>query len=58
MAAPAAAAVAALILQKDPGLSVGALKNRLMQSANDEGKPGTDPYYGRGFINAWRAVTY
>jgi subtilisin family serine protease len=58
MAAPAAAAVAALIKQKEPKISVGELKNRLMQSSNDEGKPGVDPYYGRGFVNAYRAVTY
>lgn len=57
MAAPAAAAVAALILEKNPFLSVGALKNRLMQSATDEGKPGHDPFYGRGWVNALNAVT-
>ena len=57
MAAPAAAAVAALIKQRFPNISVGELKNRLAQSADDLGKPGVDPYYGRGFINAYRAVT-
>lgn len=57
MSAPAAAAVAALIKQKNPGISVGALKNRLAQSADDEGKPGADPYYGRGFVNALNAVS-
>jgi hypothetical protein len=36
---------------------VGELKNRLAQSADDLGKPGVDPYYGRGFVNAYRAVT-
>ncbi len=56
MSAPAVAAVAALIKQKNPGLSVGALKNRLMNSASDTGKKGHDPYYGRGYVNAARAV--
>lgn len=56
MATPAASAVAALIKQKYPNISVGQLKNRLAQSATDEGKPGADPYYGRGWVNARRAV--
>jgi subtilisin family serine protease len=57
MSAPAASAVAALIKQRFPNISVGELKNRLAQSADDIGKPGVDPYYGRGFVNAYRAVT-
>jgi lantibiotic leader peptide-processing serine protease len=57
MAAPAASAVAALIKQRFPNISVGALKNRLAQSADDEGANGHDPFYGRGFVNARRAVT-
>ncbi len=57
MATPAAAAVAALIKQKYPGISVGDLKNRLAQSATDEGKVGQDPFYGRGYVNARNAVT-
>jgi subtilisin family serine protease len=55
MAAPAAAGVAALIKGANPGISLGQLKNRLAQSADDLGKPGHDPYYGRGFVNAERA---
>jgi subtilisin family serine protease len=57
MSAPAASAVAALIKQRFPNISVGELKNRLAQSADDLGKPGVDPFYGRGFVNAYRAVT-
>jgi subtilisin family serine protease len=57
MAAPAAAGVAALIKQRFPNISVGALKNKLANSADDEGKSGVDPFYGRGFVNARRAVT-
>jgi hypothetical protein len=46
-----------LIKQRYPGISVGALKNKLANSADDEGKLGHDPFYGRGFVNARRAVT-
>lgn len=57
MAAPHVAGVAALIAAKYPGISVGDLKTRLMQTADDEGENGTDPFYGHGFVNAYRAVT-
>jgi subtilisin family serine protease len=57
MSAPAAAGVAALIKQRFPGISVGALKNKLAATADDEGAIGVDPFYGRGFVNARRAVT-
>ena len=57
MAAPAAAGVAAIIKQRFPGISVGDLKARLQNSADDEGKKGNDPFYGRGFVNARRAAT-
>ncbi|MGZ5482851.1 MAG: S8 family peptidase [Pyrinomonadaceae bacterium] len=56
MAAPAVSAVAALTKQSHPGISLGALKAKLMQSADDEGKKGNDPFYGKGFINAAKAV--
>lgn len=52
MSAPAVAAVAALIKQKNPGASVGELKTRLMRATVDAGKVGNDPFYGKGFINA------
>ncbi len=57
MAAPAVSAVAALVLQRYPGISVGDLKALLADTADDEGAPGHDPYYGHGFVNALRAVT-
>ena len=57
MAAPAAAGVAALIKQRFPGISLGALKAKLAQTADDEGPVGADPVYGKGFVNARRAVT-
>ena len=57
MAAPAAAAVAALIKQANPSATPAQLKTKLAQSATDEGKVGQDAFYGRGFVNARRAVT-
>jgi subtilisin family serine protease len=57
MAAPAVSAVAALVKQKYPGISVGALKNAIAQSATDAGKVGQDAYNGRGFVNAKSAVS-
>ena len=57
MAAPTAAGVAALIKGANPGISLGELKNRLAQSADDLGKNGHDPFYGRGFVNAEKACT-
>jgi subtilisin family serine protease len=57
MAAPAVSAVAALAKQRFPGIPVGDLKTLLGRTADDEGKNGHDPYYGRGFVNARRAAT-
>ncbi len=56
MSAPAVSAVAALVKQKNPGLTVAELKAALVKSADDEGQPGTDAFYGKGFVNARRAV--
>ncbi len=57
MAAPAVSAVAALVKQRYPNISVGDLKTLLARTADDEGKVGNDPFYGKGFVNAKRAVT-
>jgi subtilisin family serine protease len=57
MAAPAVSAIAALIIQMNPGISLGALKTRIAQSADDEGKVGRDMFYGSGFVNAYKACT-
>jgi lantibiotic leader peptide-processing serine protease len=54
MAAPHATGVAALIAGKGNG--VEAIRARLVESADDLGTAGTDPAYGRGRINAARAV--
>jgi lantibiotic leader peptide-processing serine protease len=57
MAAPAVSAVAALVKQRFPWFTAGDIKSWLAATADDEGKPGNDPYYGKGFVNAYRAVT-
>jgi len=57
MAAPHAAGVAALILQKHGlNLSPDQVRAYLQASADDLGKPGNDDFYGKGFVNALRAV--
>jgi hypothetical protein len=38
-------------------MPVGKLKNHLIQTADDLGKPGNDDFYGKGRINAYKAVT-
>jgi subtilisin family serine protease len=51
MASPHAAGVAALIA------ATGAqIRNRLSQTADDLGARGTDPFYGKGRVNAATAV--
>jgi subtilisin family serine protease len=57
MASPAAAGVAALIKSANPGISLGRLKSKLAQTADDEGPNGHDEFYGHGFVNARRACT-
>jgi subtilisin family serine protease len=56
MAAPAVAGVAALILGRHGPMSPAQLEARLRSSSDDLGKPGQDDVYGRGRINAFRAV--
>jgi len=56
MASPAVAGVAALIVGKYGALDPAQVEARLRQSADDLGKPGNDDYYGRGRVNALRAV--
>jgi subtilisin family serine protease len=57
MAAPIVSGVAALIIEKNGGsMSPAQVKAALLHSADDLGKPGNDDFYGRGFVNAARAV--
>ena len=56
-AAPHVAGVAALILEKNGGnMKPSHLKRELRKSADDLGKPGQDPYFGHGRVNAANAV--
>lgn len=54
-ASPHVAGVAALIASKYVG-NPAALRARLQQTADDLGQKGTDPFYGKGRVNAARAV--
>ena len=56
-ASPFVAAVAALLLGQEPGLSVAQLIDRLKSTADDLGAFGPDPVFGSGRVNALRAVT-
>jgi len=55
MAAPHASGVAALIAAQ-VGRNPALIRARLQQSADDLGQPGTDPFYGKGRVNAARAA--
>ena len=57
MAAPHVSGVAALLVQKFPGILVGDLKAMIAQTAVDAGAVGADPYHGHGFLNANNAVS-
>ena len=55
MAAPTASGVAAIIVQQNPGISLGSLKTKLFQSSVDAGPIGNDQFYGKGVVNALNA---
>ena len=55
MAAPTASGVAAIIVQQNPGISLGALKTKLYQSSIDAGANGHDEFHGHGWVNALNA---
>lgn len=56
MAAPHVAGLAAMIMAEAGTGDPGATVNALTGSSDDLGEPGTDPYYGKGRINAARAM--
>lgn len=57
MAAPHVAGVAALVIGKHEGnISASQVKTVLTNTADDLGKPGRDPYFGRGRVNAFKAL--
>lgn len=55
MSAPHVTGLAALMVE-DYGKSPSKVKNKIQQSADDLGQPGTDPFYGKGRINVATAV--
>lgn len=57
MSSAMVAGTAALVIEKYGRIRPGQLKNILATTADDLGGPGKDPYYGRGRINAYKAVT-
>jgi len=56
MASPVAAGVAALIVGKYGSMSPAQLEQKLVKSTDDLGKPGADPAFGKGHVNAAKAV--
>ena len=55
-ASPQVAALAALIIARNPGLNNQQVVDLIKANADDLGAAGFDPYYGWGRINAYRAV--
>ena len=59
MAAPHVSGVAALIIGKHGGSMAPSEVERILRASSDDlGKPGNDPAYGAGRVNAARAVQY
>lgn len=54
--APIVAGTVGLIWSLNPGLSVQECEQVLFDSTDDAGAPGEDPFFGRGRVNAGRAV--
>jgi hypothetical protein len=50
------AGLAALLVAQLGHGNPALIASRIMQSADDLGEPGTDPYYGKGRINVARAL--
>ncbi len=57
-AAAYVAGVASLIRSYAPQLTAVEVRQILMDSADDLGKPGSDPYFGAGRLNAQRALEF
>lgn len=56
MACPHVAGVVALMLQKNPDLTIAMIDSILETTAYDLGAPGKDNYYGSGMLDALEAV--
>ena len=55
-AAPHVAGLAALLVAQLGHGNPALIRARILQSADDLGEPGIDPYYGHGRINVARAL--
>lgn len=55
-ATPTVAGLAALLVAKHGRGNPALIRANILQSADDLGEPGTDPYYGKGRINVARAL--
>ena len=55
-AAPHVAGLAALLVAQLGHGNPALIRARILQSADDLGEPGTDPFYGKGRINVARAL--
>ncbi len=55
MASPHVTGLAALLVE-DYGRNPSRIQNRMQQTADDLGQRGTDPYYGKGYINVPAAL--
>ncbi len=58
MATPTTSGVAALVWSNHPGCSNAQVREALKATAQDQGTPGRDDYYGYGIIKAKAASTY
>lgn len=56
MATPFVSGVAALVMSVDPGMSAGAVIQRVLSTAQDLGDPGFDQVFGYGLVRADLAV--
>ena len=56
MASPAAAGVAALIIEHFGRIGPDQVESKMLSGSDDLGKPGNDPYYGGGRVNAWKSI--
>jgi subtilase family protein len=57
VAAAHVSGVAALILERNPGIDIASLEDALFTTARDLGTPGRDPMFGYGLVDPSRALT-
>jgi subtilisin family serine protease len=57
VAAAHVSGVAALILERNPGIDATSLEDALYTTARDLGTPGRDPQFGWGLVDPYRALT-